>query len=1439
MSDVFDGRLHPVDALWLGQQEFKAQVGLVDNRPYITVLFGDTPIYALYDTGAMISIIREKELKDAVPNCTIEPSIDAVTASGEPMNIIGEVTLKIRVGGQVISGTFRVSPNLSTPCIFGQDLISKAKIGYCAKSHQFFGPDESLVKIKHSFTIPANEMAMIAVETETMHKTACIMIEGESCQTDYFLPPVLVNNVSEVLVPVYNLLPTDLHLKGGSVVGLSHAIDKDSLNIPAVSEITQPHNIAQPEKEARNLPQQPVKTIADKKKKQFIVDSVVHEATPKTASKLIDLLTKFHQIISTGPYDLGKAKDVELKIQMKEDQPIFVRQFRIPDSHRREIIAHMEELTKLGAVRRDTDSKSINKGWNSPVFAVPKKNGTLRIVVDFRAINLKMIPAYHCGVTIRDCLDQLGRLKPKVLTAIDLRQGFFQVPLHPDSQHITRMTIPGYASFVWCRAPQGLLSSPYVFWSLMERVCQGLVHTIAYLDDLLIASQNDQDHLHHLEQVFDRLLRYGLKINLEKCSFFSSRVEYLGFTITPGEIRPGKLKAKVIEEYQPPDTVKKVMSFLGLCSYFRQHIRNFSMIAGPLCALTSKKSGWRKGALPPAALTSFRRLQRLLTSEPVIRFPAFDRPFHLSVDGCSGDIKKQLGAGLGAVLSQIGPDGKEYVCFYASRSLRDHEKRYSTFLLETAAAVFGMTVFDVYLRGKPFILWSDHMPLVSRTNSLTAQGKKTLSLLSQKQLEYNFVVKYRPGPENIPADFASRNAVDAVAAKVPNKTEFIDVYGYSANELSGLQGTDPWCSAIIKILCKDTTPHHGGDQSVIRDVFRLSAHCLLHNKVLFVNDKDSHQASDTPKLFVPQVLIKEIIRAGHHSQIGGHAGVAATLGRIRSSYFWPTMSNDVITAIKTCEVCQKARHVVKKDPAPIIALPQDQRPFTTVFLDLFGPVFGGTKDYRYVAVATCGFSKLIELILIHDKKAETVANKFFEHWVCRYGVPWYLTSDQGAEFHNALMDKLCFLMGVTRNVSSSRRPQSHGAVESANRLVIRYLRAFTDSTSTDWEEYIPVLALHLNTSIQTAIKTSPFRMCYGQNARLPFFDDQAMRNDIFGEDTPSEIYRKIQKTRKIAEDYNLKFREAYEEYVNEGRSEHDFKEGQEVLLHDPINALRVAGKNANIKFLRPFTGPHVIIKRHDNNNVTIKLAGKRGKRATLRVHVDRIKHFNKEFDNDVGEPRRGKIPDGATASPDSESASQSSEEDSDDDDDASDNAPHGPLSMHLAQSANSPNVLHTPPQSPPPAPSPSTPSLSPAPSAPAKTPTHSSTPQSSSSGATIRPPSSTFTSKVRRSVEKPRKVLEKLVRPKRRQDQPAESAGPPDAVETREPERPFLGRLRYKRDNPNRQAPVVHPTKQESDKAVAYRRPPPPPPPPPEPPIAEPNPEDQPLPEDDDQQEQE
>ena len=270
-----------------------------------------------------------------------------------------------------------------------------------------------------------------------------------------------------------------------------------------------------------------------------------------------------------------------------------------------------------------------------------------------------------------------------------------------------------------------------------------------------------------------------------------------------------------------------------------------------------------------------------------------------------------------------------------------------------------------------------------------------------------------------------------------------------------------------------------------------------------------------------------------------------------------------------------------------------------------------------------------------------------------------------------------------------------------------------------------------------------------------------------------------------------------------------------MLLHDPLNALRIAGKKANVKFLRPFTGPHVIVKRHDNNNVTIRLAGKRGKRATLRVHVDRIKHYNKDFDGDFSTQHRGKVSDDETASRKNEMHPSSEEEVNDSEDDMDEESLHGPLSFAPANTAHSLPASHTPPSTPPPVHVQTTPPAPTAINAPSNTPTVNS-PAQRATGARPKKPTSAY--------KKMKQRVERMVRPRRKEQ--AESSQP--AAEPSPANLPFAGRLRYKSGNPNRQVPVVHPTKKETEQAVAYRRPQPAPQPSP----ADLHPEDQPLPDD-------
>ena len=167
----------------------------------------------------------------------------------------------------------------------------------------------------------------------------------------------------------------------------------------------------------------------------------------------------------------------------------------------------------------------------------------------------------------------------------------------------------------------GLLGCPSSFQRLMETVVHGLQNVIVYIDDLLVHSSMHEEHQALLDQLLQRLVQHNVKINLSKGHFGSKNVAYLGFHLTEEGVKPGSDKLKAVEKASPPKNVHEVRQFLGLCNFFRTHVRNFAQLTAPLTAMTRKDCGWKGVELPKAALQSFRELQSYLCSEPIVAYP--------------------------------------------------------------------------------------------------------------------------------------------------------------------------------------------------------------------------------------------------------------------------------------------------------------------------------------------------------------------------------------------------------------------------------------------------------------------------------------------------------------------------------------------------------------------------------------------------------------------------------------------------------------------------------------------------------------------------------------------------------------------------------------------------------------------------------------------------
>jgi hypothetical protein len=233
-----------------------------------------------------------------------------------------------------------------------------------------------------------------------------------------------------------------------------------------------------------------------------------------------------------------------------------------------------------------------------------------------------------------------------------------------------------------------LLGCPASLQRLMEQVLRGLQNILIYIDEVLIHAHTREKHLEALEQVLERLHQHHLKINLDKCLFGDKQVSYLGFTLTPDGIKPGEAKLKAIERATPPGDVKAIRSFKGLCNFFRNHIQAFAITAAPLFKLTGQDSGYLSGPLPRAALQAFQALQTQLSKQPALAFPRSDQNYLLITNAYTPDT--DLPGGHCATLAQNDDHNLIKIISHASRQLKENEKNYTPFLLEMAAAAWGI-----------------------------------------------------------------------------------------------------------------------------------------------------------------------------------------------------------------------------------------------------------------------------------------------------------------------------------------------------------------------------------------------------------------------------------------------------------------------------------------------------------------------------------------------------------------------------------------------------------------------------------------------------------------------------------------------------------------------------------------------------------------------------
>ena len=451
------------------------------------------------------------------------------------------------------------------------------------------------------------------------------------------------------------------------------------------------------------------------------------------------MLSETAEVFSTSELDVGCAGVTQHKIELLDETPIRQCPRRFPEPVNDALEQQFEELRQMNVLKY---SKSP---WSSPIVPVRKKDGSLRMCIDYRALN-KVTKADRFPIpNMNDLIFGLHGMQ--YFTTLDLKKGYYQVPLEPESMEYTAFST-ATNHYEFCRLPFGLKNAPGAFQREMQEVLREFnrKQVVVYIDDILIMSHSFEEHLSLVSEVLGTLIQYGIKVSAPKCFWFCEEVDFLGHVVGRRGLRKSDKYMNTVREYPRPTTVKQLRSFLGLINFQRKFIPHCSTISKPLSALTGLPDKhvleWSE-----EMTTSFETLKSLIAEQIELAYPDYSSEHRLELSTDASAF------GSGACLSQT-QDGEVRLIAYASMSFNAAQRAYSTIERELAAIRWAVHTFRSFLYGIPFCLYTDHRPLVYMSNMSRHNAciMRTLNELG----EFDFEIRYRIGKDNHLADALSR-----------------------------------------------------------------------------------------------------------------------------------------------------------------------------------------------------------------------------------------------------------------------------------------------------------------------------------------------------------------------------------------------------------------------------------------------------------------------------------------------------------------------------------------------------------------------------------------------------------------------------------------------------------------------------------------------------------
>ncbi len=1013
--------------------------------------------------------------------------------------------------------------------------------------------------------IPPQSMKWIPVRINGVTKESTLLFIEEDISDVHTNRPVVVPglvkfNKAECGYEILAMNSSKRPIKAKANTKLS-AIITQVESVQEISEMSTPTKPPDPNQYASLLQQ--IDCI------DLVSDS---DLTEQQQNQVREFLKQNVEVFAPNPKKPNVTTHVKHSINTGAHAPIQFRPHRSSHEEEKIIVKTINEFHELGLIRKSSSS------WAFPVIIVPKKDNTVRFCVDYRPLNKITKKDTYPLPRIDDLLEKIQH--KTFFSSFDMASGYYSVELEEDSKEKSAF-VSKVGLYEWNVMPMGLCNSPKTYQRMMDEILLNLDWTSGanFIDDVAIGSDTFEVHFQDISKFFERIRKHGLQLKLAKCKLFKKRIVFLGHTISKDGVGPEAAKVEAVQKIRSPSNINEVRTFLGLTGYYRKFVQGYAQIAAPLIALLSKSNSFRWTSECEFA---FLELKQQLMEKPILAFPNYDKPFYLLTDAST--------TGLGVILAQYDDFNKEHVIAYASRSLQKPEKKWTITELECLAVVYGVKCFRYYLHNRFFFVVTDHKALLW-LNSMKDLSSR-LGRWALKLQDFDYQIKHRAGKIHSNVDALSRSCGDTV--------HLMEEKDWSAEILK-----DSTYGPIAMYLKDGALPINRKDaEQVVRE---SSGFELVDNILCWKHVQHNPQKGTTIELrtVVPISKRDQVLIETHDLPFGGHLGVKRTFVKISANFYWRGMYQDVKNWVRVCEQCQRR----KGAPDPKLGLPQHvtaTRRFQIWGMDFIGPLPTTASGNKYLLVFTDIFSKWPEVVATKYSDAATVAKVVIEQIVPRYGVPEFLLSDRGKAFVGKLMEELNKLMVIQHTKTAPYHPQSNSVTERLNHTLVTMLSMFANSRQEDWDQYLPYVLFAYRTSVHESTGETPFKLVYGEDARIPTsLSDQLVQvDDEEGNlsDFKSRLMQTIKEVHAVARKRMERSKQIQEQYKMQTAKEHQFVQGDLVWLY-----CKQPGKHIN-KLELPWKGPFRIVTFQDETNAELQTLG--SKKLKQIVHVSRLKKFS-------------------------------------------------------------------------------------------------------------------------------------------------------------------------------------------------------------------------------------